>query len=256
MKQTTKHPIVLSMLLFGLAAVLSSSTEAGPYRDAVLADSPLAYWGLGETDPSQTAVNIGLLSNIADGPYTAGAMLGQPTLVLGEGDGSFLTSGPAERMTTAPFEKFSDVLGFGGTGFSVEFWTAFTSVQAGFANLVGDGEAGGDFNLMVYAGNGGFIRPHLPFVVPRKYWEMYDADAIPLAGNPTLPADAPADLIAYSIYEFQIQTGIQYQPHPALAIDGQDLRTVRERRDDVGVRAVHELQIPIRGRREILELDR
>lgn len=38
----------------------------------------------------------------------------------------------------------------------------------------------------------GFVRPHLPFVVPRKYWELYDRDAIPLAANPFLPKDAPA----------------------------------------------------------------
>ena len=38
----------------------------------------------------------------------------------------------------------------------------------------------------------GFVRPHLPFVVPRKYWELYDADAIPVAANPFLPKAAPA----------------------------------------------------------------
>ncbi len=38
----------------------------------------------------------------------------------------------------------------------------------------------------------GFVRPHLPFVVPRKYWELYEADAIPAAANPVLPKDAPA----------------------------------------------------------------
>ncbi len=38
----------------------------------------------------------------------------------------------------------------------------------------------------------GFVRPHLPFVVPRKYWELYDADAIPGAANPFLPQDAPS----------------------------------------------------------------
>jgi len=37
----------------------------------------------------------------------------------------------------------------------------------------------------------GFIRPHLPFVVPRKYWEMYDRATFPLADNPRLPKDAP-----------------------------------------------------------------
>jgi len=37
----------------------------------------------------------------------------------------------------------------------------------------------------------GFVRPHLPFVVPRKYWELYDADTIPATSNPFLPRQAP-----------------------------------------------------------------
>ena len=38
----------------------------------------------------------------------------------------------------------------------------------------------------------GFIRPHLPLVVPRKYWELYDPAKIPLATNSFLPQGAPA----------------------------------------------------------------
>ena len=38
----------------------------------------------------------------------------------------------------------------------------------------------------------GFIRPHLPFVVPRKYWELYDANAIPASPNPSLPKNSPS----------------------------------------------------------------
>ena len=38
----------------------------------------------------------------------------------------------------------------------------------------------------------GFIRPHLPFVSPRKYWELYDPTKISLAPNPFRPKDAPA----------------------------------------------------------------
>jgi len=30
----------------------------------------------------------------------------------------------------------------------------------------------------------GFIKPHLPFIAPRKYWDLYDPAAIPLAPNP------------------------------------------------------------------------
>lgn len=37
----------------------------------------------------------------------------------------------------------------------------------------------------------GFARPHLPFVAPRKYWELYDPSRIELAPNPFLPKGAP-----------------------------------------------------------------
>ena len=37
----------------------------------------------------------------------------------------------------------------------------------------------------------GYYRPHLPFNAPKKYWDFYDRDQIPLASNPGLPADLP-----------------------------------------------------------------
>lgn len=37
----------------------------------------------------------------------------------------------------------------------------------------------------------GFWRPHLPFNAPKKYWDMYDRNEIPLATNPYLPTDLP-----------------------------------------------------------------
>ena len=38
----------------------------------------------------------------------------------------------------------------------------------------------------------GYIRPHLPFITPKKYWDLYDRAKIPLATNPFLPHGAPA----------------------------------------------------------------
>lgn len=38
----------------------------------------------------------------------------------------------------------------------------------------------------------GYYRPHLPFNVPKQYWDLYDRMEIPLAENPVLPARAPA----------------------------------------------------------------
>lgn len=38
----------------------------------------------------------------------------------------------------------------------------------------------------------GFIKPHLPFCAPQKYWDLYAADEITPASNPHMPKDAPA----------------------------------------------------------------
>ena len=37
----------------------------------------------------------------------------------------------------------------------------------------------------------GFVKPHLPFVAPKKYWDLYDPKTIKLAPNPFRPKDAP-----------------------------------------------------------------
>ena len=37
----------------------------------------------------------------------------------------------------------------------------------------------------------GFAKPHLPFVSPKKYWDVYDPAKIKLAPNPFHPKDAP-----------------------------------------------------------------
>ena len=38
----------------------------------------------------------------------------------------------------------------------------------------------------------GFLKPHLPFVCPQRYWDLYDPASIRLAENPFAPAGAPA----------------------------------------------------------------
>jgi arylsulfatase A-like enzyme len=37
----------------------------------------------------------------------------------------------------------------------------------------------------------GFVKPHLPFVAPKKYWDLYPPDQIPLSPNPNRPANVP-----------------------------------------------------------------
>lgn len=38
----------------------------------------------------------------------------------------------------------------------------------------------------------GFLKPHLPFVAPKKYWDLYDPNQIELASFQQSPKDAPA----------------------------------------------------------------
>src|SRR5690606_28084311 len=33
----------------------------------------------------------------------------------------------------------------------------------------------------------GFFKPHLPFNAPKKYWDLYDRDRIPVSPNPNIP---------------------------------------------------------------------
>jgi arylsulfatase A-like enzyme len=42
----------------------------------------------------------------------------------------------------------------------------------------------------------GYYRPHLPFNAPKKYWDLYDRKAIPLAPNPFLPENMPTMAIS------------------------------------------------------------
>lgn len=41
----------------------------------------------------------------------------------------------------------------------------------------------------------GFFKPHLPFVAPKKYWDLYDHEQIRLPDNYHVPKDAPPESI-------------------------------------------------------------
>lgn len=59
----------------------------------------------------------------------------------------------------------------------------------------------------------GYFRPHLPFAVPKKYWDMYDRNAIPLASNPFLPERSPV-MSMNSMYELRGYDGFKNLKHP------------------------------------------
>ncbi len=59
----------------------------------------------------------------------------------------------------------------------------------------------------------GYFRPHLPFAVPKKYWDLYDPENIPLAANPNVPQYAPGHTMN-SMYELRHYDGFNDIGHP------------------------------------------
>lgn len=68
----------------------------------------------------------------------------------------------------------------------------------------------------------GYYRPHLPFNAPKKYWDLYDRESIPLAENQVLPEDSP---------EFAMNMGYElrgYEDFRHLPMPGEDVLTKEE----------------------------
>lgn len=56
----------------------------------------------------------------------------------------------------------------------------------------------------------GFVRPHLPFYAPKKYWDMYDRDTIEIADNRYRPENAPGPLSGSGEVHSYHNRGIKY----------------------------------------------
>jgi arylsulfatase A-like enzyme len=60
----------------------------------------------------------------------------------------------------------------------------------------------------------GYYRPHLPFVAPTRYWEMYDREKLSMANNPFLPTQSPV-MAMNSAYELKGCYDLEHVKHPA-----------------------------------------
>ncbi|MDB4423306.1 sulfatase [Rhodopirellula sp.] len=59
----------------------------------------------------------------------------------------------------------------------------------------------------------GYYRPHLPFNVPKRYWDMYDRQSIPLAENRFQPKNAPI-MSVNTAREIRGYTDFKNNPRP------------------------------------------
>jgi iduronate 2-sulfatase len=60
----------------------------------------------------------------------------------------------------------------------------------------------------------GYYRPHLPFVAPKKYWDLYERDKLSLADNPYLPKNSPV-MAMNSMYELRGCYDLEFVKHPS-----------------------------------------
>lgn len=66
----------------------------------------------------------------------------------------------------------------------------------------------------------GFARPHLPFSVPKKYWDLYSPEKLPLAKNTSAPMGAP---------KWATKTGGEISAYDPVPEDGQiDAKLARQ----------------------------
>jgi iduronate 2-sulfatase len=59
----------------------------------------------------------------------------------------------------------------------------------------------------------GFLKPHLPFTVPLRYWDLYREEDINLASNPLMPVGAPLEAM-HRWGELRKFDGIPKSPYP------------------------------------------
>jgi len=105
-------------------------------------------------------------------------------------------------------------------------------------------------------------QPPLQYHYLKRPYELvpFAATAVPQpeffdAQDRRLPQSARAQEIAYSDYVIRIRPGIRYQPHPALAMDGEGRLVYHalKRRDVAGIHAIGDFEQ--RGTRELIAAD-
>ncbi len=203
------------------ASRCSLLTGHRPRSDVALSNG--AFEGLPRADDGQpiamphlfqqqgyTTVSVGKVTHSPDGRRH-----GKPTGKL-DRDGKMTFSGPDD---SAPELACGWDRVYGPTGAWGDAWSAFFAYAGGKTRSYGSvkspaieaadvADTGYPDGLTAEAAIGelqrlrdspfflavGFYKPHLPFCAPKRYWDLYDRDAIPLAPHPEAPQGVDATL--------------------------------------------------------------
>jgi ABC-type transport system substrate-binding protein len=109
---------------------------------------------------------------------------------------------------------------------------------------------------------GQIYEPPLQYHYLKRPYELVPltAESVPAArfydkAGSELPADAPAEQIAESLYEIRIRPGIRFQPHPAFARDTSGQPIYLPASPEVLAKAQAILDFPLQGSRELTAED-
>jgi arylsulfatase A-like enzyme len=70
----------------------------------------------------------------------------------------------------------------------------------------------------------GFYKPHLPFCAPKKYWDLYDPEALPLPPHPAPPATVDTSISLHTNGELNNNYQALANPHEATEAEARHLR--------------------------------
>ncbi len=141
---------IVSCLVATFAASLWGANAQAGYTEAVINDSPIAYWRLGESVNTDPAVNA--MGNAAlNGVYTNGAAVGSGGALGGFGDSDTAAGFDANDDFVAVTDPGTgSVLDFGnGDGITLETWVLAGNIPSG--HVVGKGRVGASDTDLSYA---------------------------------------------------------------------------------------------------------
>ncbi|MES1982655.1 MAG: ABC transporter substrate-binding protein [Pseudomonadota bacterium] len=135
------------------------------------------------------------------------------------------------------------------------FYTAFTERPKHLDPAQAYSENEYDFLSQIYQPPLQYHYLKRPYtLVPQAAGEMPQVSYLD-KNNQALPGDAPAEQVAFSVYEIHLRPGLRYQPHPALARDQQGRPEYLALRPD-DLRNIYSLNdFPHSGTRDVTAAD-